>query len=691
MKRTPVLTLYKKEIMDLLRDKKTIIIMILIPIFLYPAMMLGSLLVMQGIMKESESREYKIAMVQSDVSDKIFAILTDDTDKYEYKFQAVPYTDEEKAREDLKEKKVDLVLVSGDYTTSDSLTKSDKIKEMYNTDDLFKVKCYNLSSNTSSSSAYSYVSEILKAYSGKLRKEAFDKLFDDSEGVLSPVDISVESISTSEQNAGSLIGMILPFILIISILTGAIYPAIDATAGERERGTLETIMTLPVKKSDIMISKFMSVSTIAVFSAFLNLLSMFAMTLYMYKTFDMQNLGFKNFDFKLFIPAFLSLLICLPVFSMFSSAVSLCVCIFAKSFKEANNITSPILIIFMFAAMASVLPNVELSHATAFIPVTNISLLIKSVFSLDYDYHLMLIVLLSNLVYCILLVIIMSTLFSSEEVLFGEGVNGVHLFENYANQKRGQIPSYGDLIFLYVALLLIMVFTSSMLVLKWGLWGSISVQVIILVIPLLYAIYLRCDVKELYSLHLPKITELLGAVFLWVGGFLTNQILINALAKLIPSMVENSDSLNSTIFEAGFVPALIIVGICPAIAEEAAFRGFLFGTLKHRTKIWIAIVVSAAAFGLYHMNFLQFFTGLYMGCFMAYMVYKSRSIVTSALFHLLNNSISVIVTFHPELVENIPILGEANPGPGGNIIMFVIGLLLLAAGLLLFGTFKKKA
>ena len=690
MKRTPVLTLYKKEIMDLLRDKKTIIIMILIPIFLYPAMMLGSLLVMQGIMKESESREYKIAMVQSDVSDKIFAILTDDTDKYEYKFQAVPYTDEEKAREDLKEKKVDLVLVSGDYTTSDSLTKSDKIKEMYNTDDLFKVKCYNLSSNTSSSSAYSYVSEILKAYSGKLRKEAFDKLFDDSEGVLSPVDISVESISTSEQNAGSLIGMILPFILIISILTGAIYPAIDATAGERERGTLETIMTLPVKKSDIMISKFMSVSTIAVFSAFLNLLSMFAMTFYMYKTFDMQNLGFRDFDFKLFIPAFLSLLICLPVFSMFSSAVSLCVCIFAKSFKEANNITSPILIIFMFAAMASVLPNVELSHATAFIPVTNISLLIKSVFSLDYDYHLMLIVLLSNLVYCILLVIIMSTLFSSEEVLFGEGVNGVHLFENYANQKRGQIPSYGDLIFLYVALLLIMVFTSSMLVLKWGLWGSISVQVIILVIPLLYAIYLRCDVKELYSLHLPKITELLGAVFLWVGGFLTNQILINALAKLIPSMVENSDSLNSTIFEAGFVPALIIVGICPAIAEEAAFRGFLFGTLKHRTKIWIAIVVSAAAFGLYHMNFLQFFTGLYMGCFMAYMVYKSRSIATSALFHLLNNSISVIVTFHPELVENIPILGEANPGPGGNIIMFVIGLLLLAAGLLLFGTFRKK-
>lgn len=690
MKRTPVLTLYKKEIMDLLRDKKTIIVMILVPIFLYPAMMLGSVFVLQGIVKESESKEYNLAMVESDVSDKVFDILSDDKDKFDYKFKAIPYTDEEKAKEDLKEKKVDLVIVSGDYTTSDSLTKTDKIKEMYDADDLFKVKCYNLSSNTNSANAYSYVSEILRNYSGELRKKAFELIFDDSEGVLNPVDLSVESISTSEQNAGSVIGMVLPFILIISILTGAIYPAIDATAGERERGTLETIMTLPVKKSEIMISKFMSVSTIAIFSALLNLISMFGVTFYMYKMFDMQNLGFKNFDLKLFVPAFLSLLICLPVFSMFSSAISLCICIFAKSFKEANNITSPILIVFMFAAMASVLPNVELTNVTALIPVTNISLLIKSVFSLDYDYRMMLMVLLSNLVYCILMVFIMSTLFSSEEVLFGEGMNGVHLFESFANQKRGQIPSFGDLAFLYAALLLIMVFTSSLLYLKWGLWGSAGVQIIILIIPLLYSLYLRCDIKELYSLHMPKITEMIGSVCIWIGGFLTNQLILSGLAKLIPSMAENSDSLNSTIFEAGFVPALIVVGICPAIAEEAAFRGFLFGSLSKQTKIWIAIVVSAAAFGLYHLNFLQFFTGLYMGCFMAFMVWKSKSIATSALFHLLNNSFSVIMTFHPELLESIPILGEANPGVLENAILGVIGVIILVGGLALFGVFSKK-
>ena len=183
---------------------------------------------------------------------------------------------------------------------------------------------------------------------------------------------------------------------------------------------------------------------------------------------------------------------------------------------------------------------------------------------------------------------------------------------------------------------------------------------------------------------------MIGSVFLWIGGFLTNQIILSGLSKLIPSMAENSDSLNSTIFEAGFIPALIVVGICPARAEEAAFRGFLFGSLSKRTKIWVAIVISAAAFGLYHLNFLQFFTGLYMGCFMAFMVWKSGSIATSALFHLLNNSVSVIMTFHPEILESIPLLGKANPSPLENAILAAVGVIFLAVGFLLYGVFRRK-
>ena len=679
--KSQILTLYKKEMMDLLRDKKTIIAMVLIPIFLYPTMMIISLFVMQGIVRESEEKEYKIAMVKSDVSEEVFAILTDEDDKFEYHFSKTDYDDVELAKAELSEKNADIVIVSKRVDTD---------LEVPGTDHLFEVVIYDLAANTNSANAYQYANEVLKNYSDTVRKEVLSKLYPDSDLLLNPISIKMESISTSEENAGSLVGTILPFILVISILAGAIYPAIDATAGERERGTLETIMTLPVRKSDIMISKFLSVSTISVFSALLNLLSMFGVVYYMYKTVSMQGMSFAGIDVSQFIPAILSLAICLPVFAMFTSAVSLCVCIFAKSFKEANNITSPIMVVFMFGAMVSILPNMKLSEKTALIPVSNIALLIKSVFSLDYDWHLVAIVLFSNLFYCVLMVVFMSTLFSSEDILFGESAKGVHIFEKRANLKKGQLPGYGDLCLLFAALILLVVYSGSIVTLKFGIYGSLFVQILIFAVPLLYAFYIRCDIKSLYSIKWPKIREALGSIVIWAGAFLVNQTLLMALSKIFPNMVQSSNDLNDMIISAGFLPAVIIVGICPAIAEEGAFRGFMFGTMKGRGKAVLAIIVSAAVFGLYHMNLLQFFTGLFMGCVMAYMVYRSGSIVTSMIFHMINNSLSVIATYYPEGFSKIPIIGEADPGAGSYALMALVGLALLAAGAFLFGMLPRK-
>ena len=683
MKTKPVLTLYKKEIMDLLRDKKTIIVMILIPIFLYPTMLVISLFVLQGVQRETQSREYKIAMLQSPVSDSVFDILADEEDDFDYNFKKIDYTSLEQAKQDLIDKKVHLVVVST------PLQKDEETQEYFGDAFMFNVEIFDLNADSKSLGACQNVESVLSGYSKKLRSIALENAFDNAEIILNPIGKTVESISTNEEDAGSVIGLVLPFILVTSILTGAIYPAIDATAGERERGTLETIMTLPVRKSDVMISKFLSVSTIAVFSAVLNLVSMFFVLFYMMQSINASSLGLSEFRFHQFIPAIISLAVCLPVFSMFTSALSLCICIFARSFKEANNITSPLLIVFMFATMASAIPSVELTEYTALIPVTNIALLIKSVFSLDYDWKLVAIVLFSNLAYCVVMVMLMSTLFSSENILFGEGSGGIHLFENRKNLSSGQIPSYADLLFLFAFMMLIMIYSSSFLVLKGGLWGSAVVQLLIFAFPVLYSLYIRCDMKELYSLHAPKVREMIGAAVMWAGLFLLNQTIVTIIAQFIPTMSDTSDMITETVMNAGFPLALFVVGICPAIAEEAAFRGFLFGTLKARTKLWIAIVVSAACFGLYHMNLLQFFTGLFMGIFMAYMVYKSRSIFTSALFHMLNNSLSVVFMFYPELVSRIPVLGLENPGIGGYVIMVVLGLILAGAGLLLFNPRKK--
>ena len=122
------------------------------------------------------------------------------------------------------------------------------------------------------------------------------------------------------------------------------------------------------------------------------------------------------------------------------------------------------------------------------------------------------------------MVVFMSTLFSSEDILFGESAKGVHIFEKRANIKKGQLPGYGDLCLLFAALILLVVYSGSFVTLKFGIYGSLFVQILIFAVPLLYAFYIRCDIKSLYSIKWPKIREALktGNVVLQhqIGDFL---------------------------------------------------------------------------------------------------------------------------------------------------------------------------
>ena len=476
--------------------------------------------------------------------------------------------------------------------------------------------------------------------------------------------------------------MVLPMILIVSILMGAIYPAIDVTAGERERGTMETLMTLPVKVSELMTGKFLAVSTIAVFSALLNLLSMTFVGLYVYTSMDaVSDMGLNLVDY---LPAVGILLVCLPVFALFTSAVCLCVCIFAKSFKEANNYSTPVLLVFMFASMATILPNINLDYKTALIPIVYISLLIKANFDLEFQCPMIGLVILSNLIYAAVAVWVMSKLFSSEAVLFGEGFNGVKLFENRRNMKENQMPGVGDTILMFGIMLLVMIYVSSAAVLKLGIWGTGICQLLILLVPVLYAWYMKADFKKLFSLSAPNVKHLLGGVFMWLGIFLLEQVVLVLLSQWFPGMMQTSEDLNSIITAAGFIPAFIVVGISPAIAEEFAFRGFLFGTIKNKWKPWVAIVISALVFGAYHMNLLQFIGGTMMGIGLGYVAYKSGSIWVGVMMHFINNGLSVIFQFYPAVAEAIPILGEESYGVGDLLILAGVGLISVSIAQFLY-------
>ena len=362
MNKKIISALYKKEITDILRDKKTILMMIVVPLILYPLMFLGSMALFSSILSASTSKAYTVALDGVNDPDTMKQYFKDNEEHFKYTF---------------------IIKEPGEGETDAAMLEAGTIdayvaESVSDNHPYFEI-AYR-ASETDSQTAAGMVEKMLSKYRDELRSEAFIEQGLDEKAMMNPIGFFMKDYSSNEENVGFLMGYILPFLLIVSILMGALYPAIDTTAGEKERGTLETLLTLPVNNMELITAKFLAVSTIAVAAAILNLLSMGGLTAFMASSMNMLSEN-MNVDLVSFIPSMGVTFICILVFALFASAVSLCSCIMAKSFKEAQNLTTPIMLIFLLGGMAGMIPSLELTEKTALIPVVNITLLIASIFA----------------------------------------------------------------------------------------------------------------------------------------------------------------------------------------------------------------------------------------------------------------------------------------------------------------------
>ena len=388
------------------------------------------------------------------------------------------------------------------------------------------------------------------------------------------------------------------------------------------------------------------------------------------------------------------MIVLLVLFTMFVSSVCLCVDFMAKSVKEANNLTTPLMLILMTGAGMAVLPGVKLNLGLALVPILNVSLLIKELFMLNFDISLIAAVFASTLIHTTVAIYIMTKVFSSENILFGEGLRSVRIFEKRANMPKDQIPGIGDIVMVFALMFLISNFAGGFIVLKFGFIGYAFSQLIIFLVPVLYAWYMRADMKNVFSLEAPGLKEMVGVLFFVSGSYVFNTVLVSVLYNAFPVIARDNDMLSGVVSGGGFIPALLVIGLMPAIAEEVAFRGFLYGTLKNkRIPILATMVITAVVFAAYHMNLLQFIYVTLMGLIMSYMIYNSKSIFVTAFFHLLNNSFSVVLEYHTDLFKNVPLLTKRQFEIKEIIIYALIGIALVVIGFFIsdnkIGIFSK--
>lgn len=695
MRTKMIRTLVKKEMLDVFRDKKTVIMMLLVPVILYPLIFVGVLQLMSFISSSMETQNYRIAVDAEDEDVFLHKLLekakasaepegTDDAAEAGEKISAEHFTEDDRngSEPDDPQDLYEITVVDTASFTDYETALNEEIIDVYVSgrmqDGTMQYDVYYLSSVTNSAYAADIVTETFDDLKEEMTRQKIREAGLDIHKILEPVAYEKRDTASSEQSLGSVMGSVLPFMLIISLLMGTMYPAIDTTAGERERGTLETILTLPVTNRQLIVSKFITVAVIGMISALLNILSMGGIALYMYEIMDMQT-DMGSFEIGKFVPAILVCMLAIFAFSLFISAITMCVTSFAKSYKEANNYITPLMLVVMFTGYIGFIPNIELTQSMAMMPVANICLLIKNMLAFKVDYAAIAVVLISNVAYAVIAILFLSKIYDSEAILFSEQKGSLQLFEKRSNLQRGGVPTVSDVWFIVALTILLVLYAGSLLQLRFGLAGLFGTQMILLFTPLAIVVYTKRDIRRTYGFAGTKVTGFIGATFLVTGFFPLNIVLASGLMKLFPTSTEYVETAFSGIMGDNVFAALFVIALAPAVCEEMLFRGLILHALKARYRAVSAIVITAALFGAYHMSLVKFIpTGL-LGLLLCYVVWRTGSIYPAMLMHFLNNAYSVVMTYYPDQVSRLfPMLYQ-------ETLSFSDGMLLCGAGLVLLG------
>ena len=480
-----------------------------------------------------------------------------------------------------------------------------------------------------------------------------------------PFEVKDTDVSEEVNRRAAIWSKILPFVVLIWALTGAFYPAIDLCAGEKERGTLETLLCSPAQRGEIVWGKLLTVMTFSMATSLLNLLSM-GLT----GSFIMQQLERTASGPLQFGPPPLSsmgwlVLALVPISALFS-ALSLAVAAFARSSKEGQYYLMPLLMITLPLMMLPLLPAAQLDWGTALIPVTGVMLLLRSLIEGQYAEALMFMPLVVGVtVGCCLLAIRWAIdQFNNESVLFRETERwSLGLWLRHLARDRAATPSFGEAILCGVLLLLMQFFVRLKIAggmpESWSEFARTQMVSMIAMIgtpPLLMAILLTKSPRETLLLRLPKLSTIPAALLLAVVMHPVVAAIAGVVMKLYPinpELKSQLESFNVLVGQASVWSLLGVIALAPAICEELAFRGFILSGLRHAGHKWVAIFISALFFGATHPILQQSLTAFVIGLVIGYIAVQTGSLLPGVLFHLVNNSLSLLV---PTLAEQFPTL-----------------------------------
>jgi sodium transport system permease protein len=239
--------------------------------------------------------------------------------------------------------------------------------------------------------------------------------------LLKPFQVKRQNVAPPEKEAGAILGGIIAYMLIFMCLNGAMHPAIDLTAGEKERGTMETILSSPVSRTHLVLGKFLLVLTASLITAVLMMFSVQVSTAALQKSHVLDQMteeGETAPELRLRPAAIASVIIMAVPLSVLFSAALITIALFAKSHKEAQSYIAPLMFLVVIPAVAAMLPGVDLTPKLAIVPLLNVSLLCKELVTGEYHWNYIALIFASTCVYAAGALFLAVKMFQRESVLF---------------------------------------------------------------------------------------------------------------------------------------------------------------------------------------------------------------------------------------------------------------------------------
>ena len=393
---------YRKELTEALRDRRTLITTFLVPLLMIPVLGAGFTGGMSALIGSAKKEKPKVMIIGGEDSPAVVEALRGNS-----RINVVPTAADWKTQ--VVEKKVRAAVEIPDHFEQD-LGKGRA--------GTVKINIYG--GELKSEIAAANIESFLKEYRDGVAAErlAANHLPAD---LMKPFLVKRQNIASPEKEAGAVLGGIIAYMLIFMCLNGAMHPAIDLTAGEKERGTMETILSSPVSRTHLVLGKFLLVLTASLITAMLLMFSVSVSSTALQKSHVLDQVadeGEETPQLSLGPAAIASVIIMAVPLTVLFSAGLITIALFAKSYKEAQSYIAPLMFLVVVPAVSAMLPGVELTPKLSIVPLLNVSLLCKELVTGEYHWNYIVLIFASTCLYAAGALYLAVKMFQRESVLF---------------------------------------------------------------------------------------------------------------------------------------------------------------------------------------------------------------------------------------------------------------------------------